>query len=69
MKTIYKDPFGSYSITEHANGAATLRCRNCISNTLDYNKTYNNVRGARIALAKYCGGMPSQIDEKRGIKV
>lgn len=61
MKTIYKDYCGSYSITEHQDGTATLRCRNNSNYTLDICKKYNTVRGAKQALARYCGGMPTQV--------
>jgi len=61
MKTIYKDSCGSYSITEHADGSATLRCRNSANNHLDVNKKYKNIAGARRALSRYCDGMPSTV--------
>lgn len=60
-KTIYKDGCGSYSITEHSDGTATLRCRNNVNNHLDVNKDYKSVRGAKTALARYCGGMPKEV--------
>lgn len=62
MKTIYKDGCGSYSITEHKDGTATLRCRNAANNNLDVNKKYASVRGAKSALSKYCGGLPSRVN-------
>lgn len=61
MKIIYKDYCGSYSITEHRNGTATLRCRNNANNHLDVNKVYVSVRGAKVALSRYCGGMPLEV--------
>ncbi len=62
MKAIYKDYCGSYSITEHRDGTATLRCRNSVNNHLDVNKRYNSVKGAQIALSIYCGGMPDKVN-------
>ena len=62
MKTVYKDYCGSYSITEHRDGTATLRCRNSANNHLDVNKRYKTVRGAQSALGRYCGGMPTKLD-------
>ncbi len=61
MKKLYKDYCGTYSVTEHRDGTATLRCRNCVTHTLDFIKTYKTVKGAKIALAKYCGGMPDEV--------
>lgn len=63
MKLIYKDYCGSYSITEHTDGTATLKCRNNSNNNLDHNKTYKTTHGAKIALGKYCGGMPKQANK------
>lgn len=60
MKTYYKDGCGTYSIEEHRDGTATLRCRNSSNYNLDVNKIYKTVKGAKIALARYCGGMPSE---------
>lgn len=61
MKLVYKDYCGSYSITTHRNGTATLRCRNNANGKLDVNKNYNTVKSAKSALSRYCGGMPQQI--------
>lgn len=63
-KIIYKDYCGSYSITEHRDGTATLRCRNCANHNLDVNKTYTTVDGAKRALSRYCDGMPSRLNIK-----
>lgn len=63
MKTYYKDGCGSYSITEHRDGTATLCCRNNVNYHLDHKKDYNTVRGAQIALARYCGGMPEVVKQ------
>lgn len=60
MKTYYKDSCGTYSIDEHYDGTATLRCRNAANGHLDVNKTYKSVKGAKIALGRYCGGMPAE---------
>lgn len=64
MKTYYKDGCGTYSIEEHYDGTATLRCRNSSNCNLDVEKPYKSVKGARIALAKYCGGMPQENDHE-----
>ena len=61
MKKVYKDACGSYSITTHGDGTATLRCRNSANNNLDVNKQYKNTMSAKRALSLYCGGMPSEI--------
>lgn len=58
MKTYYHDNCGTYSIVEHLDGTATLRCRNKSNYKLDYKKDYKSVKGAIVALARYCGGMP-----------
>ena len=60
MKTYYKDRYGTYSIEEHYDGTATLRCRNSSNGNLDVETTYKSVKGAKIALARYCGGMPAE---------
>ncbi len=60
MKIYYKDSCGTYSIEEHYGGTATLRCRNNSNGNLDVEKTYNSAKGARTALARYCGGMPAE---------
>lgn len=59
MKTYYKDFCGTYSIAEHRDGTATLRCHN--GGKLQVNKTYKSIQGARIALSKWCGGMPDKV--------
>ncbi len=60
MKTFYKDYCGSYSITEHDDGTATLKCRNNANNNLDVNKKYKSVMCAKRALSRYCDGMPTK---------
>ena len=60
MKTYYKDSCGTYSIEEHNDGTATLRCRNSSNYNLDVKKNYKSAQGAKIALARYCGGMPNK---------
>lgn len=65
-KIIYKDYCGSYSITEHRDGTATLKCRNNVNHHLDVNKKYNSVDGAKRALSRYCDGMPSE-QKSRGV--
>lgn len=59
MKIFYKDGCGTYSIEGHKDGTATLRCRNSSNYKLDVKKDYKTVQGAKIALSRYCGGMPS----------
>lgn len=61
QKLLYKDSCGSYSITEHRDGTATLRCRNSVNGYLDHKKDYKTVRGAKTALSRYCGGMPRKV--------
>jgi len=60
MKTIYKDGCGSYSITVNYNGTATLKCSNVYGKRW-HNKEYKNERGAKIALSRLCGGLPSKL--------
>lgn len=60
-KIYYKDYCGTYSITTHRDGTATLRCRDYYGN-LRVNKTYKNENGAKISLGKYCGGMPTRVN-------
>ena len=62
MTTVYKDGCGSYSITEHKDGTATLRCRNNANYNLDVNKKFATVRGAKAALSRYCDGMPEKVN-------
>ena len=62
--TYYKDSCGTYSITENADGSATLRCRNASNNNLDVNRDFQTVRGARISLSRYCDGMPQIVGQK-----
>lgn len=61
MKTVYKDSCGSYSITTHKDGTATLRCRNGSNYNLDVNKVYKSEQGAKRALSRYCDGMPPRV--------
>lgn len=60
MTTYYYDYCGTYSIKVHRDGSATLRCRNAVAGTLDLNQKYKSEKGAKIALARYCGGMPTK---------
>ena len=59
MKIIYEDCCGSYSITAHKDGSATLKCRNNVNYSLDFCKKYKSFQCAKIALSKYCGKMPN----------
>ena len=59
MKTVYKDWYGTYSITTHRDGTATLRCRNKWGQ-LNLKKDYKSEQGAKIALGRYCCGMPKK---------
>lgn len=61
MKIIYKDFYGTYSITQRRDGTATLRCRNATTGSLDVFKKYKTVQGAKRALSMYCDGMPFEI--------
>lgn len=61
MKIIYKDFYGTYSITQRRDGTATLRCRNATNGNLDVFKKYKTVQGAKRALSRYCDGMPYEI--------
>lgn len=64
MKTYYKDCCGSYSITEHRDRTATLLCWATPfygGKVLGLKKTYKSLQGARIALGRYCGGMPDKV--------
>lgn len=55
----YKSFYGStYSITEHKNGKATLRC---FENGHKERKEYNSLAGAKRALSRRCDGMPDRI--------
>lgn len=60
MKIYYKDYCGTYSITLNSDGSARLRCHN--GGKLQVNKTYKSLHGAKIALGKWCGGMPIRIN-------
>lgn len=60
-KLIYRDSCGSYSITAHKDGTATLRCRNSANYNLDVNKRYKSVLCAKRALSRYCDGMPELV--------
>ena len=60
MKTIYKDSCGSYSITVKNTGKVVLKCRDSYGN-LWHERDYKNERGAKIALARLCGGMPNKV--------
>ena len=52
--TYYKLDYGtSASIAEHRNGTATLRIK-LYTGQLVENKKYNSIRGAKIALGKWC---------------
>ena len=58
----YKDSCGTYSISEHTDGICVLKCSNAYGERW-YNKNYKTFSGAKIALAKLCGGMPKQVQE------
>lgn len=63
MKTYYKDFCGTYSITEHRDGTATLKCYAYPfygGKVLGLCKTYKSEKGARIALGRYCCGLPNK---------
>lgn len=60
MKTIYKDSCGSYSITVNYDGTAILKCSNVYGKRW-YNKEYKTENGAKIALSRLCGGMPTRL--------
>lgn len=51
----YRDGLGTYSITEHKDGSATLRMSN---NGNRLKKDYKTVASAKRALSRFCGGMP-----------
>lgn len=61
MLKIYVDSCGTYSIKIHRDGTASLVCRNNSNNRIDHIKRYKNETGAKIALARYCGGMPKEV--------
>lgn len=61
MKTVYKDSCGSYSITVKSDGTAVLKCSNAYGKRW-HSKEYKTESGAKIALAKLCGGMPSKVN-------
>ncbi len=54
----FRDFVGRYTITTHRNGTATVRHIG-----YKFKKTYKTYNGARIALAKYCDGMPEEVKE------
>lgn len=57
MKTCYKDFFGTYSITEHADGTATLICCDAYGN-IAKRSNHKSTKSAKQSLARYCDGMP-----------
>lgn len=59
-KQLYKDCCGTYSITVFFNGKANLKCCDCYGKKW-HDKDYKTRRGAEIALARFCGGMPRKI--------
>ena len=61
MKTVYKDSCGNYSITIQSDGTAVLKCSNAYGKRW-YNKEYKTESGAKIALSRLCGGMPSKVN-------
>lgn len=61
MKIIYKDFYGTYSITQRRDGTAILRCRKASNGNLNVFKKYKTVQGAKRALSMYCDGMPFEI--------
>lgn len=55
----YKSFYGStYSITEHRNGKATLKC---YENGKRTKKEYKSLSAAKRALSRRCDGMPSLV--------
>ena len=52
----FRDFVGKYTITTHRNGTATVRHIG-----YKFKKTYKTEHGARVALAKYCDGMPEEV--------
>lgn len=64
MKKIYTDGWGFYSIAVHRDGTATLKCTSVTffgMRKVWLNKKYKSLRRAKIALARYCGGMPDEV--------
>ena len=58
----YKDFCGLYNIVEHSDGKCAVYH---FTNGKSYRiKNYNSLKGARIGLARYCGGMPHRIDSR-----
>lgn len=59
MTYIYKSFYGSsYSITEHRNGKATLKC---YENGKRTKREYNSLTAAKRALSRRCDGMPDRV--------
>ena len=55
----YKSFYGStYSIAEHVNGKATLKC---YENGKRTKREYNSLAAAKRALSRRCDGMPERI--------
>lgn len=52
----WRDYCGTYRIIKHRDGSATLVCRDRYG-FLTHKKKYISVRGAKIALGRFCGGM------------
>lgn len=60
----YKDCAGTYRIRVHSSGRAHLSCSDYRGNRW-YFKTYKTERGAKIALGRLCGGMPTLYNSKK----
>lgn len=57
-KTKYTDSLGVYIITVYNDGTARLRC--FYAGKWRENKVYKSEKGAKRALSRICGGMPTR---------
>lgn len=60
-KLTYKDYCGTYRLIQHRDGTVTV-LHTYHGQNFNVGK-YKSLKGAKIGLAKYCGGMPEKVNK------
>lgn len=65
MTKLYYDYCGWYRIVEHRDGTATMYHTLATNNQRIKIGDYKNIKSAKRALSRYCGGMPKPSKKSR----